>query len=83
MRYFFFSFLVDDDDDLVAVLLPRRVGGLGGAVVVCVMVVFDRIILVLPSHNVPFGGSDVQPSRLANRFLMGKDEFVVVTNILG
>lgn len=68
----------DDDDDLVAVLLPRRVGGLGGAVVVCVMVVFDRIILVLPSHNVPFS-----PSRLANRFLMGKDEFVVVTNILG
>ena len=75
MRYFFFSFLVDDDDDdLVAVLLPRRVGGLGGALVVCVMLVFDRI-LVLPSHNVPFGGGR------ANRFLKGKE--FVVTNILG
>ena len=66
-----------------AVLLLPEGGGVGAAA--CVMVappshLSDDWIVVLPSHNVPIGGGNIEPPSRLNRFLMGKE---FVANILG
>lgn len=86
LRYFFFSFLgffVDDDDD---VLSRGGVGAVGCSMAATVVFLSDGT-LAIGLANVPWarggnGSGSSPPSRFANRFLMGKELFCFVANIL-